>query len=139
MNKILTHIKSLIFLIIHIIIVIFITIKIQNNIFPNIIFASWMAYILWGLCFSFIEFIIFFPLKFSLYKLVKFHRSKMVQIIGIPITIICFLSTLLQLWNFIFALYYTGFWEYFWAIILSILLICIYGYLVALLFNLYKK
>jgi hypothetical protein len=119
MNRIYNHIQSFLFTLIYFSIIL-ILYHLLSIFIPKVIYGTWRSYLIWGFLFDIIGAII--PLLFVfLGKILSgFYRSKLSVITCIAITYICFSLTEIHLWQYISALYYASFWEYFWGVVFSL-------------------
>ena len=70
---------------------------------PKIIFGTWRSYILYGI--GWIMSHVYYP--------------NFIKILGCFATVVSFALSEVYLWQFINALYFAGFWEYLWGLILT--------------------
>lgn len=93
---------------------------------PLLIFGTWRSYVIWGLMATAIDTIFMLILWGLGWIASHFYRPKLFRIIGWIVSAIAFVLSEAQLWQFIDALYYAGFWEYFWGIILTVVILIPY-------------
>ncbi len=93
---------------------------------PHVIFGTWRSYVFWGFLATFIDAVCVFIMWGLGWIASHFYRPKLFRIIGWIVSAIAFVLSEAQLWQFIDALYYAGFWEYFWGIILTLVILIPY-------------
>ena len=94
---------------------------------PTVILGTWRSYVIVSLLFTCIDAAVSF-VGYALGWCSSFvHRSRFVKIMGFLFTAILFVFSEIQLWQFVDALYYSGFWEYYWGLMLSIFIFYLYG------------
>lgn len=93
---------------------------------PKVVYGKWISYILWGLAAGVIEIVV--PIIASILGGIvsRIYRSKLIVKICIAFTFIAFCFSEIHLWQYIFALYFASFWEYFWGIIFTLVLAVYY-------------
>lgn len=106
---------------------------------PMVIVGTWKSYILWGLAGAGVEGI--FVGIFFLLSLVaaRFYRPLPVRIICILMSITAFVLSAVWLWDYVTALYYAGFWEYFWGVVLTVYIFAYFAYSVGFLLFTHNK
>lgn len=126
MKFILKTFKLLLFLVLYFKLVFFIHDFLRLRL-PIVILGTWRSYIIIGLIFTGIETVVTL-IGYALGWCSSFvHRSRFVKILGFLFTAIMFVFSEIQLWQFVDALYYSGFWEYFWGLMLSMFILYLYG------------
>lgn len=112
-----------------------------NNLIPLIIDGSWRSYIIWGFVATIVD--TFMPLIAGGIGVLlsRLYRTILVKILCVISTAILFVMSEIHLWQYISALYYSGFWEYLWGIILTIFILLFYLEIICLIvyFNKFVK
>lgn len=93
---------------------------------PKLIIGSWRTYIILTLSFAIVD-SVFILVMFGIGWIAShFHRHWIVKLLASIPCAVSFVSTEIQLWSFIDALYYAGFWEYLWGCVLTVLILIVY-------------
>lgn len=106
---------------------------------PEVIFGTWKSYILWGLVATAIDTIITLILYGVGWVMSHLYYPSFVKILGCFATLVSFVFSEIHLWQFINALYFAGFWEYIWGMILTCFIAWLYLSLAIFMFYFPKK
>ena len=106
---------------------------------PEVIFGTWKSYILWGLVATAIDTIITLILYGVGWVMSHLYYPSFVKILGCFATLVSFVFSEIHLWQFINALYFAGFWEYIWGMILTCFIAWLYLLLAIFMFYFPKK
>ena len=106
---------------------------------PEVIFGTWKSYILWGLVATAIDTIITLILYGIGWVMSHLYYPSFVKILGCFATLVSFVFSEIHLWQFINALYFAGFWEYIWGMILTCFIAWLYLSLAIFMFYFPKK
>lgn len=133
-------IHSFCFLVIYLLIIIGANLLL-NSLIPKIIDGSWRTYIIWGFVATIVDSCIPLIAGGIGALLARLYRTTFVKVLCIISTIALFVASEMQLWQYITALYYSGFWEYLWGIILTVFILLFYLEIICLIvfFNKFVK
>ena len=93
---------------------------------PLVIFGTSRSYVIWCLMATARDAITMLVLWGLGWLAAFFYRPMLFRIIGCATSAIAFILSEVQLWQFIDALYYAGFWEYLWGCILTLMILIPY-------------
>lgn len=86
---------------------------------PEMILWSWKTIVILVLIGTFVVCILY-AIMYGMRKIAScFNPHWIVKAIGVTACAIAFLSSAIQLWSFVDALYFSGFWEYVFGVILT--------------------
>lgn len=107
---------------------------------PFVLIGTWRTYVIWGLAYTGIEAVFLAIFYLIGWCISKFQRGKITKVICTFATIVATVNTIMQLWQYIDALYYAGFWEFFLGALLTLEILIFYIGLGGMcLFMPYKK
>ena len=106
---------------------------------PKVIFGTWRLYIIYGLVATAID-AIFTTILYGIGWIIShFYYPNFIKILGCFATVVSFALSEVHLWQFIDALYFAGFWEYLWGVILTFFIAWLYIALAGFIFYFPQK
>ena len=106
---------------------------------PKVIFGTWRSYIIYGLAATAIDAIFTIALYGIGWIMSHFCYPNLIRILGCFATVVSFALSEVHLWQFINALFFAGFWEYLWGLILTVFIAWLYIALAGFVFYFPQK